>query len=64
VGPRLAENALTGEHAVWFAPDGSSLLVQYPAGAGTWLLPVDGSAGHQVPWSISPSGYDWQRVAR
>jgi Tol biopolymer transport system component len=63
VGPRLAENALTGDHGMEFAPDGRSLLVQYPGATGTWLLPVDGSPGRQLPWSISTTGYDWQRVA-
>jgi hypothetical protein len=60
VGPRMS---LAGDMPVQFTPDGLSLLVQYPEGTGTWLLPVDGSAGRMVPWSVASSGYDWQRVA-
>jgi Tol biopolymer transport system component len=61
VGPKLSLSFT--ETAITFSPDGRSLLVKYPGATGTWLLPVDGSAGRQVTWSVSTAGYDWQRMA-
>jgi WD40 repeat protein len=65
VGPKLPENALQAGVGVQFSPDGQSVLVSYQYDHTTWLLPVSGSPGKQVPWSVSSAdqGRDWQRLA-
>jgi Tol biopolymer transport system component len=65
VGPRLPENGLQAGAAMHFSPDGRSLLVWYGHDNTTWLLPVSGDAGTQVPWTIGHNGDDvgWQRLA-
>jgi hypothetical protein len=68
VGPKLPENGLTdssGGYALKFSPDGESLLVSYGFDGTTWLLPVSGAPGQQVPWTISrdEEGHGWQRLA-
>jgi len=62
VGPRLSPGGLSADDIVMFSPDGESLLVQYANDGTTWLLPVDGSPGRQVPWTIGEE-VDWQRLA-
>jgi hypothetical protein len=63
VGPRLPENALQQGAVTQFAPDGTWLLVHYGHDDSTWLLPLDGSPGQLVPWTIGPE-VGWQRLAR
>ena len=60
VGPAFPTG--TSGAMIRFSPDGQSLLVTYRFNDQTWLLPVSGGAGKQVPW---PNGdqIDWQRLA-
>jgi dipeptidyl aminopeptidase/acylaminoacyl peptidase len=62
VGPRLPENGLQDGYRMRFSPDGTSLLVWYGFDNKTWLLPVSGAEGRQVPWTIGED-VDWQRLA-
>jgi Tol biopolymer transport system component len=62
VGPKVDENAGVNEINFRFSPDGRSLLAWYEGVDDAWLLPIDGSAGRQVPWQLDPE-WGWQRLA-
>lgn len=55
----------TGQNgaAIRFSPDGESLLVTYRFDNTTWLLPVAGGDGRQLPWATSED-IDWQRLGK
>ena len=60
VGPAFPTGS--GGAAMHFSPDGTSLLATYRSDQTTWLLPVSGGEGHQVPW-VAGEEVDWQRLA-
>jgi len=65
IGPRLPPDSLNEAHGgvvYHFSPDGTSLLASYGFTGETWLLPLDGSPGHTVPWTLGDA-VDWQRLA-
>jgi len=60
IGPRYSQE--TADPFMSFSPDGTLILVTYPADGSTWLLESDGSNDQQVQW---PKGQfqTWQRLA-
>ena len=59
IGPKFPGGFPQGT-LMQFTPDGESLLLR--GDDVTWLLPVDGSPGQQVPWHLEPE-WGWQRLA-
>jgi hypothetical protein len=49
----------------FFSPDGTQILIEYPALKTFWIFDADGQHGHEAPFaSISGAGWSWQRLAR
>jgi Tol biopolymer transport system component len=61
VGPEFPTGS--GGAMIRFSPDGESLLVTYRFNEQTWLLPVAGGTGQQLPWATNGDQIDWQRLA-
>jgi hypothetical protein len=59
IGPAMP--VLTGDAVYQFSPDGTKVIVFYPADRSTWMLDVAGGPGVQLPATAGATS--WQRLA-